>query len=593
LFDLFRECQVDQSIRFHKDLKKSFSGLKRLAQQFKAQIGGRLGEGKKALPHALYKKLCTWLIADGSKEAIFSWSFLTITWNLICRSKNTVNIHRNHISWVNDSLIIQFAHQKTDMVGSDEAVQRHIYANPIDPSICPILALGSYLSITPSRETTGLLFGGSNQYERFRKNLEQILELHQEEIRNMGIDYKDIGVHSIRKGAATYACNGTTCSPSIAAVCNRAGWTMGKVKDIYLQYEAAQDQYVGRIVSGLNIHSCDFSVSPPYFKADVMDDAKVREDVSATFPFVIETNLTPVMQFCFASMMYGKVFLLATLHENSPLRKKLFLQTTPRSQLSWIEVKGAHETTELMLTGIPPHVIYLVRLEEFRRQYIAMSMEQAEAVRTICTNVIAEIRKDLDDRSIGGGQVSLNRFEEMLGPMRQQVKDFIEAFNQQPRNNVAPQPTMTQQAASTNHTTYTWGGKFRRLPEDYTIDNKLTLLAAWQLWHHGDGTETPLRLVNKFDISDNKIENGRQRPIRDTEVKKWSNLRFVCTELDKAAGITVQSPSMEELVALYSSERLRSTLPSETTATQRKRRADELSWRHACDIMRQAKKARE
>jgi hypothetical protein len=41
----------------------------------------------------------------------------------------------------------------------------------------------------------------------------------------------NIGVHSIRKGAATYCCNGTTVGVSFAAVCVQACWTMGNVKD--------------------------------------------------------------------------------------------------------------------------------------------------------------------------------------------------------------------------------------------------------------------------------------------------------------------------------------------------------------------------
>jgi hypothetical protein len=46
-----------------------------------------------------------------------------------------------------------------------------------------------------------------------------LVDDHKEDIRHMGVDSKqDIGVHSIRKGAATYVCSDTTCAPSIAAV---------------------------------------------------------------------------------------------------------------------------------------------------------------------------------------------------------------------------------------------------------------------------------------------------------------------------------------------------------------------------------------
>ena len=55
----------------------------------------------------------------------------------------------------------------------------------------------------------------------------------------------DIGVHSIWKGAATHCYGGTTAALHIAAVCNFAGWTMGKVIDVYIKHGAAGDQYMG------------------------------------------------------------------------------------------------------------------------------------------------------------------------------------------------------------------------------------------------------------------------------------------------------------------------------------------------------------
>jgi hypothetical protein len=144
LFDLFRSCKVKQTDEFQEALKRAYGGLERKAQEYKASTGARLGEGKKPLDFELYKKMCKWLIEDGSKESLFAWSFLTLTWNLMCRSKNTVNIHRSHIAWEGDCMVVQFAHSKTDMRGLEEAYKRHVYANPEEPSICPILALSVY-----------------------------------------------------------------------------------------------------------------------------------------------------------------------------------------------------------------------------------------------------------------------------------------------------------------------------------------------------------------------------------------------------------------------------------------------------------------
>jgi hypothetical protein len=95
----------------------------------------------------------------------------------------------------------------------------------------------------------------------------------------MGIDPANIGVHSIRKGAAMYCCNGTTAGVSFAAVCVQAGWTMGNVKDRYLQHQAAGDQVCGRTVAGLDVNSECFSILPPHF---IIKDARdnQRDDTS-------------------------------------------------------------------------------------------------------------------------------------------------------------------------------------------------------------------------------------------------------------------------------------------------------------------------
>ncbi len=60
-----------------------------------------------------------------------------------------------------------------------------------------------------------------------------------------------ISVHSLRKGAGTFALNGIVgVSASVSAVCLRAGWTQGAIKDKYLKYEGAADTYLGRILAG-------------------------------------------------------------------------------------------------------------------------------------------------------------------------------------------------------------------------------------------------------------------------------------------------------------------------------------------------------
>lgn len=46
---------------------------------------------------------------------------------------------------------------------------------------------------------------------------------------------------------------------------NRGGWTLGGVRDVYMLYERAGDQGVGRILSGMNVLSARFGASAPDF----------------------------------------------------------------------------------------------------------------------------------------------------------------------------------------------------------------------------------------------------------------------------------------------------------------------------------------
>ena len=145
---------------------------------------------------------------------------------------------------------------KNDQVGERKRDPMHIYSSPIDPTVCPILSLAIYLSVfnvTGTKDST--LFPGTNQYKRFSKYLEKIYLKYEEEImKDFGVNIEDIGVHLLRKGVASYVLLGSTCSPPQVATNIKAGWLMGIIQDTYLRYEAAGDQYTGRVVWAHHCH---------------------------------------------------------------------------------------------------------------------------------------------------------------------------------------------------------------------------------------------------------------------------------------------------------------------------------------------------
>jgi hypothetical protein len=156
---------------------------------------------------------------------------------------------------------------KNDQEGERPKDPRHIYANVVQPAICPILSLAIHFLCNGVVEA-GKIFNGTAQYDRYSKMLRRLFE-HEGVaafLRNVGLDPKELGTHSIRKGATTYCTSGSTQSPSVIAIYLRAGWKVEGVQNRYLRYEAAGDQYVGRTVCGLPVDDAQFAALPPLFE---------------------------------------------------------------------------------------------------------------------------------------------------------------------------------------------------------------------------------------------------------------------------------------------------------------------------------------
>ena len=100
---------------------------------------------------------------------------------------------------------------------------------------------------------------GRNRHQNRRFILVQKKINFYYDIRALGIDPDNIGVHSVLTGGATYCSSGTTTCDSFVAICVRAGWSIGVLKDRYIK---DADQVSGRTVAGLDMNSHKFSVSP-------------------------------------------------------------------------------------------------------------------------------------------------------------------------------------------------------------------------------------------------------------------------------------------------------------------------------------------
>lgn len=112
---------------------------------------------------------------------------------------------------------------------------KHVYANPINPEICCVLALAVHTFSTPriQNDDGGFsdtkLFAGSSQKARWSDILQDILKDWPSHA-DLGCSPQDVGTHSIRKGIATYLLQ-LVDGPSAIMVYLRAGWSLGNVPD--------------------------------------------------------------------------------------------------------------------------------------------------------------------------------------------------------------------------------------------------------------------------------------------------------------------------------------------------------------------------
>jgi hypothetical protein len=201
---------------------------------------------------------------------ILCFTCSVLQWNNISRSEVLDRLHLPHFDWTNDCLKLTIVKSKKDQSGSYQGREKHLFANPFRPEICPILAIGLYTIAKDRNFVTNAkskFFEGADQKHRYANMFRKVLESNDDDFDAIyGCNKNDLGTHSHRKGAATFLL-GIVDGPNACAVYIRAGWSLGNTQDRYILGGAGEDQLCGRILSGLPLDSEDFAILPPHFSS--------------------------------------------------------------------------------------------------------------------------------------------------------------------------------------------------------------------------------------------------------------------------------------------------------------------------------------
>ena len=134
-------------------------------------------------------------------------------------AENCVDCKVTHIRFESDSLVFEFAKSKSHQDGEEHVGPWHLYANPYEPEMCPVLAMSRYLfTYTEALSGKSPLFEGKNQYGRYSKLFKSIIDENAIELGLLGVRQGDLGTHSLRKGVATMVAAGCTVYPPISSL---------------------------------------------------------------------------------------------------------------------------------------------------------------------------------------------------------------------------------------------------------------------------------------------------------------------------------------------------------------------------------------
>ncbi len=578
----FHAVDVGVPSGWRAKISSVFNGLGRAKAAEKASgKRGRPEKGKRALEFKQYGLLCenAWgLKGDGKNRATanpFMALFMILSWNLMSRSKNITSIAFSHLSWENDSLTIMFCVTKTNQAGRNMH-PRHVYANPLQPHICPILALGVYLMVNSFGPDNVSLFPGQKQYDRFAKLLkvavDALLKSYSVELES----FRLYGTHSFRKGGATFTCSGSTAAPHISAVSIRIGWKQPGVQDTYLVYANAGDQYVGRIVAGLPLNSPEFTILPPFF-AQVTDEVMGALDLC--FPsFRGEDRIADqVLFFCLASVVYHRTWLRENLPDQHPIfRTPLFVNEALLEGLgTQVECRLPEAGDALKATGIPPHVDQMYRFHkvEAKLETFCAHLDQK------CDTMVDGLLRGLDERQLESHLTPTglrNQLRVMIDELG--LSDLRNLLSENRRVRLEDHSNLERPVGPPALQVYSWDGLANRLlPEDFEFPRNATVRDMWVLYIVGIPAKgiRPLKDIGRDHF---RLDHVRKRACEFFQLMSCM-VRYL-RDIDGWEA----SNSVEAAIRMFESARP-CLLVSASSTRKYHRRVDQLGWRRAHDLV--------
>ena len=494
----------------------------------KAKKDGRLDEHKaEAIPFGLYRQICA-LAINGGNMLVWVWSILQ--WNFMCRSISIDSLGFHNFTVGEDCLKGTFDYTKADQSG-ERVNAKHIYANPMDPIVCPLLSLGVWTALEQdSLAQHEKLFLRQKRQDgtassRYCSQVGHLLKENVDVVRAF-MRPEHVNVHGLRKGSGTYATSGTTLPPSVVSVANRGEWSMGKVLDVYWKFSEPGDAYLGRILVGLEPTTPLFATLPPHWKPSA---PLLHHDIHTAMNLMYgkildqwregaDVDPTGVLLLCLASIVYHRdwireVMSKTTGHSFSGVT--LFQQPELLEQLGTLVTVEPPESMPRP-TGIPPHIQHMCKQQEV--------LETCRETLVLVQNLTGEMKRTfvdvLETRALESGTLTPTNLRDTLLSFQTTIVDTV----QNTLANFASLEHRTHPSATenTNATTEDGFHLFHynsdppghhgwHVQESFAFPTKVMRRAGWWLWLRG--------MPGNQWVDNNGTHKQAIRPFRHLEAK--------------------------------------------------------------------------
>lgn len=537
---LYVEERVE-SIDFDTFIKEYMAGYKREVAK-KKQIGEmKMSEGRSPLTFEGYRLIAQKAlhIEDNFNTMSFAHTFTLLTWNLMARSVSIADLKFCHISWEMDALIFNIPKQKNDQEGA-RAYPRHVYANPDDPIICPVLSIALKLfcsvHISNLSNDTMNVFPGNHEESRYSEWLQNLLKnLSVDETMLLGTAIEEIGNHSFRKGVASHLSN-SPGGPSPISIFLRIGWNLGNVPHRYLFEGQGGDQFCGRVAAGLPLTESKFCILPPHFRLSELSLLLTDDDWTAIVPSYEQfpQSFRRAIPYLLASIVYHKDFLQANLSKKHPLFQTRLWRNgyIQRLEPHVVIMESYCPYTQMRSTGIPPTMLYLQLMKQRDREL----HEKMDEIYNVLHDQLCKIDVDLDripestchaiqSRFVVDGAIPLTRDDLM-----QTLNDLRSSIVADMNNNMGRGASVDISCVTDAHLPeynsenysgrlFVWSdGSMRRAPEDWTFPS-INCKTMWDLWHRGDRSHElgPFKFLTRADLKErtSKVQLSRARGVMD------------------------------------------------------------------------------